>query len=380
MVTEEREVPVKENLKRPPSLWRQYVKEQNVPIVNGVGLPNLDDLPLGKWEALGGRGCFLELDGMEGVTSMWATEVPSGGSVKPMKGLFEQLVFVQEGRGTTEVWKEGSNRKQTFEWQRGTLFAIPMNSWFQYVNAASSPALLLTLSTAPFVMDMFQNRDFVFNNNYNFSDRYPDQDDYFNVKGIERDPESGRAIRYSNVIPDLYGSDLPLDGQRGPGYRFFSIEMTGNILNAHLAQFPSGRYSKAHAHYAGAVLICLAGKGYSITWPCEYGTRPWEQGLGDHVMRQDYTPGGLVSPGSGWFHAHYSVGAEPLRLLALRYGSSLRTAAFIEAQTHGNANLDIKKGGRTIEYRDEDPQIRKDYIAAITAEGVEFGMPDELFR
>ena len=42
-------------------------------------------------------------------------------------------------------------------------------------------------------------------------------------------------------------------------------------------------------------------------------------------------------------------------------------------------NLDIKRGGHTIEYRDEDPHIRKMFKEHLAKEGAEFNMPDEAY-
>ena len=46
----------------------------------------------------------------------------------------------------------------------------------------------------------------------------------------------------------------------------------------------------------------------------------------------------------------------------------------------GQFNVDQKQGGNSIEYRDEDPQIRKDYIEALKKEGAEFQMPESVYR
>jgi len=42
-------------------------------------------------------------------------------------------------------------------------------------------------------------------------------------------------------------------------------------------------------------------------------------------------------------------------------------------------NLDIKEGGNTIEYRDEDPHIRKMFQEQLAKEGADFNMPSEAY-
>jgi hypothetical protein len=90
-----------------------------------------------------------------------------------------------------------------------------------------------------------------------------------------------------------------------------------------MAQYPPGRYSKAHFHPGGPALICLRGKGYLITWPREAGVRPWESGNGHLVKRQDYGECGVVAAAPGtdnWYHAHFGVSKEPFRVLAFLGG------------------------------------------------------------
>lgn len=369
--------------RRPPTPYEVFMEEEGIPIVRGIGIEDVRNVTLAPWKRMGGQGAFIALDGTVGVTGMYLVEVPAGGALNPERHFYEELVYVVEGRGTTEVWRDGSGKKQTFEWQAGSLFSPPINTWHRLVNAASSPALILAATNAPPIMELFRNRTFIFDNPFQFWDRYDEREDYFKARDeLDRHPLSGRAMLWSNVIPDTVNCELPLDGQRGAGHRHFTFHMAGNTFLGFIAQYPSGRYSKCHAHESGPVLLCLRGKGYTITWPTQAGTRPWEAGKGHLVKRQDYVPGGLVSAapgGSQWFHGHFGVGKEPLRVLAF-LGGYPRPVYGAPGDEVISRNLDINEGGNTIEYRDEDPQVRRDYMAALKANGVEFQMPESLYK
>jgi len=345
----------------------------------------VQDLPRKPWKRLGGNGTYIQLLGTEGLWGCFVVEVPGAGALNPEKHLYEEIYLVVDGRGTTEVWSEGNGKKLTFEWQRGSLFSIPLNAWHRIVNATSSPALLLAGTTAPNMINLLSNPDFIFNCPYTFKDRFDPSDDYYKYKeDIAPDPLRGLAMRQTNIIPDAINCELPLDNRRSPGYRRIEPHMTGNNFYLWIGQHENGRYSKAHAHGSAAVLVCLTGKGYTYTWPATLGQTPWQDGKGDQVRRQDYEPVGLVSAapmGGNWFHAHFGISKEPLRLSAW-FGPNApgRERGRPGEQHIDYGAIDIKDGGTAIPYYDEDPYLRKEYIETLKQEGVKSRMDDSLYR
>src|ERR671939_589824 len=308
--------------KRSRSPYERFIESEGIPIYRGIGVYDTRDLPLGKWERLGGRGTFLYLHGCEDVKGLFVVEVPAGDALKPEKHFYDEFFLVIEGRGTTEVWLEGT-RPHVFEWQPGTLFMAPLNAMHRLVNATNSPALLLAANNAPPVINIYQHRSLVFDNPVRATPRFTGEEDFFKARAdLEMEPVRGRAAMRSNVFPDIVNAQLPLDNQRAPGYRRIQPTFSGFIKDAgtggFISQYPSGRYSKAHFHQSGAVLVCLRGKGYTFNWPIELGPRPWEAGTGDEVKMIEYGPGGLVAaaPGGGnWFHQHFNISREPFRVL-----------------------------------------------------------------
>jgi len=375
---------------RPHSPYERYMEEQGIPIYRGIGVYDVRQLPLEPWRRMGGRGSLLALDGLASLKGMYVLEVPAAGAVNAERHLYDEFMYVVEGRGTTEVWSEGSSKKQVFEWQAGSLFALPTNTWHRLVNASSSPALVLAANNAPPIMNIFQTPDFIFNCPYQFRNRYDESDDFFKAKeNLEPDPLQGRAMLQSNVFPDILNCELALDNQRAPGYRriqpgFRGYEHDGTT-GGFIAQYPSGRYSKAHFHQSGAVLVCLRGKGYTYNWPTTLGPRPWEAGKGHLVKVQEYGAGGLVAaaPGGGsWFHQHFSIGKEPMRLINFWGGPQGRWGSGEDSGKEEIVNphiYGVEEGGRSIHYHNEDPHIRKAYKEALAREGVECRMDESLF-
>lgn len=370
---------------RPKTPYDIYMEEQGIPIYREIGVRRVQDLPRKPWKRMGGNGTFIQLLGTEGLWGCYVVEVPGAGALNPEKHLYEEIYLVVEGRGSTEVWTEGNGKKLTFEWQRGSLFSIPVNASHRIVNATRSPALLLAGTTAPNAMNLYSNPDFIFNCNYDFKDRFDPTDDYYKPKEeIEPDPLRGLAMRQTNIIPDIISCELPLDNRRSPGYRRIEPHMTGNNFYLWIGQHENGRYSKAHSHGSAAVLICLTGKGYTYTWPATLGQTPWKDGKGELVKRQDYEPVGMVSAapmGGNWFHAHFGTSKEPLRLSAW-FGPNApgreRGRPGEKAIDYGA--IDLKDGGTAIPYYDEDPYLRKEYEETLKQDGVVSRMEDSLYH
>src|SRR5205823_6132899 len=119
--------------KRSKSPYERFIEEEGIPIFRGIGVHDVRELPLGAWRRLGGRGSFLYLDGLEAVKGMFVAEIPARGALNPEKHMYDEFFLVIEGRGTTEVWREGDTKRHVFEWQPGTLFMAPINCWHQLV-------------------------------------------------------------------------------------------------------------------------------------------------------------------------------------------------------------------------------------------------------
>lgn len=360
---------------QPLSDYDQFMEADGIPVFRGLGFRSVKDLELYDWPRMGGRGHYIQLHGTEGKWGCYVVEVPAGGALNPEKHIYEEIFMVAEGRGTTEVWVEEGGYKHTFEWQKGSLFSIPVNAYHRIVNATNQPALLIAGTTAPNLMNLIGNDDFIFNAPYSFRNRYaPTEDFYKPSEEIEPDPIRGLAMRRTNLVPDVVNCELPLDNRRSPGYRRVEPFMTGNKFYLWLGQHETGRYSKAHAHTSAAVLIGLKGTGYTYTWPEELGVTPWKDGHADKVQRIDYGQFGMVSAAPGgarWYHQHFNTSKEPFRISAW-FGPnhpSLVTGLKPGDQQTDYTAMDIPEGGTAIPYWMEDPFLREEFEEAIRSNG-----------
>ncbi len=339
--------------------YKEYQRRESIPVVTGFGIEDIKTLELGVWARRGGRGAFIDLDGNGGINDAYACEIPAGGHLAPQRELYEEMVYVVAGNGSTTVWNDPA-RKLTFEWKAGSLFAIPLNAWHQHFNGSGQQAArFLAVTSAPVVMNLFHNLGFVFNDSYAFEDRFNADDAYFASEGTLH---SDRVLE-TNFVPDVNTIELYDWKERGAGGKNVRFELAHNSMAAHISQFPVGTYKKAHRHGPGAHVIILTGTGYSLLWPD-----------GGERQKFDWKPGGLVVPPRNWFHQHFNSGAEPARYLALRWGSRRYKMSEAFSQGEGKTDVDVKHGGAQIEYPDEDRSIHELFEAELRRNGAPCNM------
>jgi quercetin dioxygenase-like cupin family protein len=357
--------------------YEAWLRQENIPIHNSYGIEDVTVLPRGAWKRTGGNGAYIELKGMEGFTGMYVGEIPAGGALNPENHLYEKLIYILRGVGATEIWPVGDEkRKMHFEWQQGSLFAIPLNTRHRLVNGANQPAIFLAVTSAPLMIDLLHNMPFVLGCDYQFADRFDAQRDYF-VPKTERKEIGGFINWESNFIADARAALVDPSDAKGFGVRITSFDMGGSTLVGHIAEWPVGRYHKAHFHQGGAILLILRSQGYTLMWPQEAGLRPYQSGHGDQVVRVNWREGSVFSPPSTWFHQHFNTGKEPARQLAFRYSgqSGKYLLGCWRAINKEGVRTSTRDGGTLIEYEDEDPQIRRDFENAIKNIGVPMEMP-----
>ena len=144
--------------------YEVFMEGEGVPVHNAVvGVDDVTKLPREPWARTGGKGTFIELVGtFESERGIYVAEIPGGGALEPEHHLYEEEIFVLEGRGTAQVW-QGNGEKMTFEWGTGSVFAFPPNTSHRLLNGAREPAVFLAVTSAPRIINALDNLDAVFN-------------------------------------------------------------------------------------------------------------------------------------------------------------------------------------------------------------------------
>ena len=331
--------------------YQTFIESEGIPIVTGFFVEDLNTLPLKPWARVGGNGAYVNLDGNGGTNDAYVCEIPPGKSLNPERHMFEKLIYVLSGRGATALTQ--GDREQTFEWGPGAVFSIPVNAPHQHHNGSGAePVRFVAVTSAPMVMSIFNSTRFVFDNPFEFEERYTSEK-YNTGDGTLWQSTTGRHVWETNFVPDVVNFklfDLP---RRGAGGSNVTFELGYNSLASHISQFPVGTYKKAHWHGPGAHVFVLSGQGYSLLWP--------KDAKRSERTRVDWKPGSLVVPPNEWFHQHFNGGGSPARYLALRWGSHrFSSIAGITPDTEG-ADKSLEDGGSQIEYEIEDPAVLDEF-------------------
>jgi quercetin dioxygenase-like cupin family protein len=345
--------------------YLDWVKAERVPVAEdyGVYLFNVETRP---WPRFGMKGAAIHCKGRGDFGSMFLFEIEPGGSSAPTRHLYEEVVYVLEGSGSTQL-ELADGSKRSFEWGPHSMFAIPLNARYRHFNGSGQKrALIVATTDMPLVMNLFHNEKFIFDTPFEFAER-TGKEGYFAGEGDLVMVRPGNHMWETNFVPDLAEIELTEWSDRGAGSSNIMFVLADGNMHAHVSEMPIGTYKKGHRHGAGAHVMCVAGTGYSLLWGDD----------GKDFQRLDWQHGMVFPPAEKQWHQHFNTGTRPARYLATGVGSIRYPMTAIKRRSSGTttagANIgvstSVKLGGDQIEYEDQDPRIHPMFIAEMRKNG-----------
>jgi mannose-6-phosphate isomerase-like protein (cupin superfamily) len=340
--------------------YLQWVERQKVPVIEDFGV-DLLAVDTGPWDRLGADAAFVNLKGRGDFISVMVTEIPAGGSTLPQRHLYEEVVYVLSGHGTTTVEAPDGSFRQSFEWGPKSMFALPLNLRYRHFNVDGTETVrLATTSNLPMMMKAFRSESFIFDNDAVFSERIGG-DRHFAGEGDFVPVRPGRHMWVTNFVPDLAGFELQRWNARGAGGSNMMFVLADGTMHAHISEMPVGTYKKGHRHGADFHIYAVTGRGYSLLW--------YEGDEDFH--RVDWRHGVVYAPPDRMYHQHFNVSQEPARYLAVAFGGLKYPFSEDKVRTFMGMDVSIRDGGRQIEYEDQDPRIHPMYLEELAKSGVE---------
>ena len=331
--------------------YTHWVRNEGLDIIDGVYVPDLHAVELKPWPRRNGRAVYINHDATRTSNDCYVCEIEPGGKLTEQRQLYEEMIMILGGRGSTMVWND-AGQSTSFEWQAGSLFAIPVNAWHQHFNGSGEdPVRYVAVTNLPPIMNIFEEPEFIFNTPVDFKSRFSGEPDYFAPKG-----DLSGFLLETNFVADAVNLPLVEAKERGAGGGHIRFNMAKSSLNSHISQVPVATYKKAHAHGPGAHVIFLSGEGYTLMWP-----------EGEAPTRYGWKPGALITPPNMWYHQHFNTGAKPARYLAFKYeGVAIRNSQGVP-----KAWISRRIGGHQIDYADESRVVRTMFADALARQGLE---------
>jgi quercetin dioxygenase-like cupin family protein len=347
--------------------YLDWVNKEGIPVTEDYGI-DLFKVETAPWPRYGVNGAAVHLKGRGDFANMFLFDIAPGAATTPQRHLYEDVVYVLEGSGSTQL-EFGDGRKKSFEWGPKSLFAIPLNAKHRHFNGSGRErALLVSTTDLPLVMNTFHNEKFIFATEFEFSER-AGKNEYFTGEGDLITVRPGNHMWETNFVPDLASIELKSWGDRGAGGTNIMFVLADGTMHAHISEMPVGTYKKGHRHGPGFHVMCVTGHGYSLLWFDD----------NKEFLRIDWKHGVVFPPADRQFHQHFNTSDYPARYLATGVGGLRYPLTYAQRRSllgakpgeKGAVSTSIKEGGDQIEYDDQDQRIHQIWLEEMKKHNVE---------
>jgi len=275
-----------------------------IPMLEGMAVEDVTTQSLPPWPAMGVdvTGLYLRLADYQ-LTDGHLLQLPPGASTSKLSHRYEVGTYFFGGPGYTLFEVEGE-APQRIDWREGSLISIPLLASYQHFNISDNPVRLLSVSSFPFVLNAFDDEDFVRGVDYGISDSAAATTGFVTI--TEKTSTGEQSL---NVVPNALTHPTVPNRSRGATNRSAYWQMAGNsMLEMHVSEFGPRSHKRAHRHSSDAFILILSGTGYSLAWA---------EGNFENRLRIDWRPGTLFVPPNYWYHQHFNTSFEPARYLVI---------------------------------------------------------------
>ncbi len=332
-----------------------------LPLHRGYYTGPLRECELQPWPGRGISAAFWDVTGAESLAGLYVGEIPPARSSERTRQLYDEVIFVLSGRGSTTVTTPDG--PISFEWGPNSLFCLPLNYPFQLHNGSGQePARFLSVNTLPVVYSLFRDAAFLYGTEWD-SKRLPAHASATDAVLYQPDPTHNRTavdLYETMFVADVLAVPRSRFAERGEGARTVYFELANAPISAHVAEIGGGQFFNPHRHGPSAFVILLEGTGYSLMWL-----------EGSEPLRWDWPEGdaGAIVPPNMWWHGHFVTSPSCLQL-AIKLRSRKHALNHLYEKTHKH----VSEGGTVIRYGDLDPRLRTEIWETYDAECRRRGM------
>ncbi len=284
--------------------YLNWANAEGVPIVEGATL-DLLALETKPWARFGMNGAICHVEGRCDYLSAFLFELAPGQSSAPVRHLYEDCFYVLEGKGVSKIELSNGERCE-IGWGPGMVFTTPINATCRLKADGASRARLLSLNDMRYLMGLYRNEAFLFDNASPMSARQ--------AKALE-----------ASLHVDLAG----LNGGA-------ALQLGDSAIGADYIRLTQGARTQAQRQMQGAHLLCASGEATIVS--CLDAT--------SERITTRLRHGCLMGLTGMMFHQHSNLGAEPLGLLKVELGS--QASPLLRSRRAAYGDQDVYASGSAV--------------------------------
>jgi hypothetical protein len=297
--------------------YQDWLEREAVPVVSGRAI-NLFEIKLAPWARFGMDGAACHVEGRCDYLTALVFELKPGQSSAPVRTVHEVCTYVLSGSGRS-VFTLSDGRTINVEWASGAAFSAPVNASCVHTADAGAPARLVSFSDLRYLMGLYRNEAFLFDNSAPMTKRQNEAV----AAGLSAHP-----------------TKMELTRNRA------SLALAAGSIGCDITELAPHSADEAARQMQGAHLLCLSGSGFSLSFDSE--TSP--------LTRVDWSPGVLIGLPSMSFHQHFNVGDTPARFMKVELGS-LRSPIFRSRRSAYGDETVYASGSATIPRESERADV-----------------------
>ena len=284
--------------------YLNWANAEGVPIVEGATL-DLLALETKPWARFGMNGAICHVEGRCDYLSAFLFELTPGQSSAPVRHLYEDCFYVLDGKGVSEIELSNGERCE-IGWGPGMVFTTPINATCRLKADGASRARLLSLNDMRYLMGLYRNEAFLFDNASPMSARQ--------AKALE-----------ASLHVDLAG----LNGGA-------ALQLGDSAIGADYIRLAQGARTQAQRQMQGAHLLCASGEATIVS--CLDAT--------SERITTRLRHGCLMGLTGMMFHQHRNLGAEPVGLLKVELGS--QASPLLRSRRAAYGDQDVYASGSAV--------------------------------
>lgn len=301
--------------------YDNWAKAEGAPIVTAPVI-DLTQVETAPWARFGVDGAICHVEGRCDFLTVFVFDIPAGGATKPMRHAYEEMFYVVEGRGETEViLSDGEIRR--IAWAPGAMFSAPINAACIHRAPGASAARLASFNDIRYLMGLYRNEAFLFDNPAMF----------------EKRQEKARAQRWT-ADP---ATEPVHDSNETAGA---NITLADGAVGAQVIELRAREGDLARRQMQGRHLLCVDGEGFSLSFDSPEGA----------IARAAWKRGVVIGQSGMSFHQNFA-GPQKARVVSIELGSTASPIFRGRRAAYGDTKV-YASGVAVVALDDERAEVR----------------------